>query len=44
MGTPIVSSKYWWMYQFCKVKVTSFTQNGISAMLDTPGRDTLEVK
>ena len=38
MVTPIVSSKYWHLYQFCYVKVFSTNQDRNLVMLDDPGR------
>jgi hypothetical protein len=36
--TPILSSKYRYLYQFCYVKVFSINQNKNSLLLDDPGR------
>ena len=38
MVTPIVSSKYRHLYQFCYVKVFSTNQNENLLLLDDPGR------
>ena len=38
MVTPIVSSKYRHLYQFCYVKLFSTKQNGNLVLLDDPGR------
>jgi hypothetical protein len=38
MVTPIVSSKYRRLYQFCYVKLFSTNQNGNLLLLDDPGR------
>ena len=38
MVTPIVSSKYRHLYQFCYVKIFSTNQNGNLVLLEDPGR------
>ena len=38
MVTPIVSSKYRHLYQFCYVKIFSTNHNGNLLLLDDPGR------
>jgi hypothetical protein len=38
MVTPIVSSKYPHLYQFCYVKVFHTNHNGNLVLLDYPGR------
>ena len=38
MVTPIVSSKYRHLYQFCYVKVFSTNHNGNLVLLNDPGR------
>jgi hypothetical protein len=38
MVTPIVSKKYWRLFQFFFVKVFSTNQNGNLLRLDDPGR------
>ena len=38
MVTPIVSSKYRHLYQFCYVKIFSTNQGGNLVLLDDPGR------
>ena len=38
MVTPIVSSKYWHLSQFCYVKIFSTNQNKNLELLDNPGR------
>ena len=38
MVTPIVSSKYRYLYQFCYVKVFSTNRNKNLVLLDDPGR------
>jgi hypothetical protein len=38
MVTPIVSSKYRHLYQFCYVKLFSTNQYGNLMLLDNPGR------
>jgi hypothetical protein len=38
MVTPIVSSKYRHLYQFCSVKVFSTNQDKSLLLLDDPGR------
>jgi hypothetical protein len=38
MVTPIVSSMYRQLYQFCNVKIFSANQNGNLVLLDDPGR------
>ena len=38
MVTPIVSSKYRHLFQFCYVKVLSTNHNGNLVLLDYPGR------
>ena len=38
MVTPIVSSKYRYLYKFCYVKIFGAHQNGNLVLLDNPGR------
>jgi len=38
MVTPIVSSKYWQLYQFYYEKIFSTNHNKKSLLLDDPGR------
>jgi hypothetical protein len=38
MVTPIVSSKYWQLYQFCCVNIFCTNQNRNLVLLDNPAR------
>jgi hypothetical protein len=44
MVTPIVSSKYRQLYQFCYVKIVFTNQDGNLLLLDDPGRVRSQMK